>query len=72
MGAQRIRNLNERILAHRDDRYFTADIFALIPWPSEEGEQDRIWDDGLHFTAVGYGMVGDVVAEKIMDLLGQE
>lgn len=68
---QKLLHLNEKILNHEDDSYFTADLFELVPWPSEDTDaQDRIWDDGLHFTPVGYDLMGDVVADRLIELLG--
>lgn len=67
---QRLLDLNWKILDHEEDSYFTADLFELIPWPTEDtDEQKRIWDDGLHFTSIGYNMMGDVVADRLIDLL---
>ena len=69
-GFRRMRDINEKISAHREDRFFTLDLCSSIPWPEDDSaEQDRLWDDGLHFTPAGYDLIGDVVAERLIALL---
>ena len=71
-GMQLIQGLNTAILGHGEEKFWTTDVCTQLPWPNEADEQDRVWDDGLHFTPAGYRMVGDLVADKIIDLLSEE
>ena len=67
--SMRQKALNELILSHREDRFYTADVCAAMPWPEDVVEQARIWDDGLHFTRIGYGVLGDVVADRLLGII---
>ena len=58
------------INSHRKPKFYVADVCAAIPWPEVVEEQDRIWDDGLHFTQVGYGLLGDAIADRLLEILG--
>lgn len=35
-------------------------------------ERDCIWDDGLHFTELGYEKMGMMVAERLGEILDAE
>ena len=35
-------------------------------------ERDSIWDDGLHFTELGYEKMGIMVAERLGEILDAE
>ena len=61
--------VNRMILDHREDGYATADVCSAIPWSKEDSEIERIWDDGLHFTPVGYDMLGDAIANRLVQLV---
>ena len=57
--------LNTMIMAHNGVEIHVADVCSAIPWPANEAEQRKIWDDGLHFTKHGYEMLGDAIADVI-------
>ena len=59
--------LNKMIMGHREDRFYVADVCGAIPWPDNETEQRRIWDDGLHFRKAGYDMLGDAIGHQVLD-----
>lgn len=73
--ATKRKKLNDMIMSHREEskdgkkRFYVADVAVAIPWPEAVDEQDRIWDDGLHFTPVGYGMLGDAIADTLLEIL---
>lgn len=48
---------------------YTLDLKSLIPYHamSEESRSD-IWDDGLHLTPNGYCVMGDHVANQVVEL----
>ena len=49
---------------------FTFDLHAKIPYHAlPEAERNQIWDDGLHFTPMGYERVGTLVAERLVEIL---
>ena len=52
-GLQLILDLNLAILSHVEENLWTADVSARLTWPEGIGEQQRVWDDGLHLTPVG-------------------
>eukprot|EP00300_Choanocystis_sp_HF-7_P022142 c21295_g1_i1.p1 GENE.c21295_g1_i1~~c21295_g1_i1.p1 ORF type:complete len:228 (-),score=39.90 c21295_g1_i1:34-717(-) len=46
------------------------DLCAALPYYAlDAAERERLWDDGLHFTAAGYDRVGEIVFDGIVDLL---
>jgi lysophospholipase L1-like esterase len=38
----------------------------------EEKERDEIWDDGLHFTSKGYERMGEMIAERLIEIIESE
>ena len=38
---------------------------------SDEKSRDEIWDDGLHFTEYGYGVMGAHIAKQLVDLVAE-
>lgn len=69
-GRARYSTLNELVRQHKEDGFHVADVERAIPWPSEVKEQRRIWDDGLHFNKVGYDMMGDAIAQRLLEIMG--
>jgi hypothetical protein len=48
---------------------YHLDIFPKIPYHSlSEEDQERLWDDGLHMAPAGYDLVGNLVADKLLDM----
>ncbi|CAG8961910.1 hypothetical protein HYFRA_00013710 [Hymenoscyphus fraxineus] len=46
------------------------DLHAAIPYHSlSDSEQERLWDDGLHFTEAGYEKIGTLLGERILSIL---
>ena len=37
-----------------------------------EDQKDEIWDDGLHFTSKGYERMGELVAERLLEIMEAE
>lgn len=35
----------------------------------DEQRRKKIWDDGLHFTDEGYDLMGEVISERLLELL---
>ena len=65
--------LNHLISDHVEERFFTADVAAAIPWTGMNAtERHRIWDDGVHFTKVGYELMGDTIADRLIPLIKKE
>ncbi|KAL8652389.1 MAG: hypothetical protein Q9226_004292 [Calogaya cf. arnoldii] len=62
--------LNEMIKSYQQEGFFVADVFSKIRY-SEMSEEMRkiVWDDGLHFKPAGYDMMGDVVADRLLEVL---
>jgi len=38
----------------------------------EESEREEIWDDGLHFTSQGYERMGEMIAERLIEIIEAE
>lgn len=54
------------------DLSYTFDLKSAIPYHDmEEQRQKQIWDDRLHFTAQGYDLMGEVIAQRLLELLRQ-
>ncbi|OJJ04444.1 hypothetical protein ASPVEDRAFT_152801 [Aspergillus versicolor CBS 583.65] len=62
--------LNSLILNHSDERFHAFDLHKHVPYHSStENFRELIFDDGLHLTAEGYDLVGNVVADHLIPLL---
>lgn len=67
---QRRNEVNSSILSHKAQGFYAFDLHGKVPYHSAAEEfRKRIWDDGLHFTAEGYDLVGEVVGEHLIALL---
>jgi hypothetical protein len=65
--------LNRLIKADSRDGVFVFDLHAKIPYHSmDEKERKEIWDDRLHLTSKGYERMGELVAERLFELLDAE
>ncbi|KAJ2893092.1 GDSL-like Lipase/Acylhydrolase [Zalerion maritima] len=75
-GAQ-ISWLNERRNAVNDmirncpkDKYYVFDLHTEMPYHKlSQYRRKVIWDDGLHFTTMGYSLLGGKVADYFLPLL---
>ncbi|RLL93258.1 hypothetical protein CFD26_102360 [Aspergillus turcosus] len=65
--------VNSSILAHQAEGFHAFDLHGKLPYHNATEEfREKIWDDGLHLTAEGYKLVGDVVGEHLIALLKDE
>jgi lysophospholipase L1-like esterase len=37
-----------------------------------EEQRKRIWDDGLHFRDEGYDLMGELIADRLLELLTEK
>ncbi|KAH7397924.1 SGNH hydrolase-type esterase domain-containing protein [Cadophora sp. MPI-SDFR-AT-0126] len=66
---ERRADLNQRILEHRAENYYTFDLHKAVPyWGMSEERRKEIWDDTLHFTVKGYDLIGKLLADRIVEL----
>ncbi|KUL84000.1 hypothetical protein ZTR_07110 [Talaromyces verruculosus] len=64
--------LNKFILEHVEERLsiYAFDLKPAIPYHDmDEQRREEIWDDGLHFTDKGYDLMGEVISERLLELL---
>ncbi|GAQ03721.1 hypothetical protein ALT_1042 [Aspergillus lentulus] len=62
--------VNSSILSHKAEGFHAFDLHGKVPYHSATEEfRKKIWDDGLHLTAEGYKLVGEVVGEHLIALL---
>ncbi|GIK06327.1 hypothetical protein Aspvir_001974 [Aspergillus viridinutans] len=62
--------VNSSILAHKAEGFHAFDLHGKLPYHDATEEfREKIWDDGLHLTAEGYKLVGEVVGEHLIALL---
>ena len=65
--------LNGLIKGDARDDVFSFDLHAKIPYHSMDEEiRRKIWDDGLHLTSKGYERMGELVAERLIELLEEQ
>ncbi|KAJ5157647.1 uncharacterized protein N7482_008747 [Penicillium canariense] len=65
--------LNSNIMERESENFRVVDLHSKIPYHSAtENFQDEIFDDGLHFTAKGYELMGSVVGERLVALIEEE
>ena len=49
---------------------YAFDLKPAIPYHDmDEQLREEIWDDGLHFTDKGYDLMGEVISERLLELL---
>ncbi|KAL8760158.1 MAG: hypothetical protein Q9184_003415 [Pyrenodesmia sp. 2 TL-2023] len=52
---------------------WVADVERKVPYGGMDPEVRRkVWDDGLHLKALGYDMIGDAVADGLLEVLKVE
>ncbi|KAL8980179.1 MAG: hypothetical protein Q9205_004666 [Flavoplaca limonia] len=62
--------LNELIKAYQHENFFVADLFSKIQYAKTSSEMRKaIWDDGLHFKPAGYDMIGDAIADRLLEVI---
>ena len=70
---ERRAELNRLIKEDTRDDVFSFDLYAKLPYYSmDEESRQEIWDDGLHLTSKGYERMGELVSERLIELLEQE
>ena len=49
---------------------YTCDLWKAIRYSDVDADtQKKHWDDGLHLTAEGYKLMGDVIAVRMFELI---
>lgn len=49
---------------------YALDLHVLMPYHAMSKEsRDDVWDDGLHFTPNGYGVMGEHIASRLVGLV---
>lgn len=49
----------------------TFDLKTAFPYHSlDQKERVRLWADTVHFTAQGYDLVGELIADRLLEILG--
>lgn len=62
--------LNELIKTYQHENFFVADLFREIRYVETSSEMRKaIWDDGLHFKPAGYDMIGDAIADRLLEVI---
>ncbi|OWP03047.1 hypothetical protein B2J93_3673 [Marssonina coronariae] len=63
-------DLNQRILNHEAENYYTYDLYEAMPyWEMDKEMRDEVWDDNIHFTAKGYDMIGKLLADQLFEIM---
>lgn len=53
-----------------DRSSYTLDLHSAIPfWSMPNAKRREIWDDGVHFTAKGYDLMGNIVADRLVEVI---
>lgn len=51
-------------------RSYTYDLHAAFPyWNLTEERRKELWDDGVHPNDVGYDLIGNLLAERLRELI---
>ena len=64
--------LNRMVLdsEDREEGIWVGDVCAKVPYASMDEEmRKKVWDDGLHLKPKGYDMMGDAIAERLIEIL---
>ena len=74
--AQRVK-LNDLISNYTDSNhtygggnYYVADVATAIPYKNmSQSDRKLFWSDDTHLTQAGYALMGDVIADRLIDLV---
>ncbi|KAG9245963.1 SGNH hydrolase-type esterase domain-containing protein [Calycina marina] len=62
--------LNSFILNHKAENFYTFDLNKALPYANlTEERRKELWSDGVHFTEVGYDLVGEFFAKRMQELI---
>ncbi|EPE36622.1 SGNH hydrolase [Glarea lozoyensis ATCC 20868] len=62
--------INEAMLARQAHDFYTLDLCSLIPFQSlPEKRRNELWDDGVHFTHEGYDLMGNLIGERLVEII---
>ncbi|KAL8706961.1 MAG: hypothetical protein Q9201_000009 [Fulgogasparrea decipioides] len=69
---ERYNELNELIKDYRDENFAVADVCQRVPYTAMDPElRKAVWDDGLHFKPSGYDLIGDTIADRLLEIIQQ-
>ncbi|KAL9597448.1 MAG: hypothetical protein Q9219_005140 [cf. Caloplaca sp. 3 TL-2023] len=67
---ERYDKLNELIKNHEAKNLFVADVCDKVPYAvMDDALRKKVWDDGLHFKPAGYDLLGDAIADRMLEIL---
>ena len=50
--------------------YYVADVATAIPYKNmSQSDRKLFWSDDTHLTQAGYALMGDVIADRLIDLV---
>ena len=53
-----------------DSNSYTLDFHKKMPfWGIPEAKRNELWDDGVHFTAEGYDLMGVIIADRLIEVI---
>ncbi|KAL6717541.1 hypothetical protein ACLMJK_005456 [Lecanora helva] len=65
--------LNDLVSSHQQEGFYVAHVAKAIPWTGmDEKERTKIWDDGVHLTKEGYELMGDTIADRLIDIVKEQ
>ena len=65
-------DLNAMIMNHTELGLFPLDLCKAIPYHNmDPDKRKKIWDDGLHFKKSGYDLMGDIVAQRLEEIMSE-
>ena len=64
--------LNALISSYKADGFYVADIARAIPYKTMPMEKrKKIWSDDTHLTKEGYELMGDTIADRLIEIIGK-
>ncbi|KAK3363119.1 SGNH hydrolase-type esterase domain-containing protein [Lasiosphaeria hispida] len=65
--------LNDLIKGYKRDGFHVFDLHSAVPYFAMSAQdQERYWDDGVHFTSDGYDLIGNKVGISLVSILAKE
>ncbi|GMK57921.1 hypothetical protein CspeluHIS016_0407550 [Cutaneotrichosporon spelunceum] len=65
--------VNAAIMSHSAPRYHAFDFASAFPFHSlSPEERARWWDDDVHFTPAGYGRMGELVGDALVEIMQRD
>lgn len=67
---EKMQMINTLVSNHKENGYYVADTAKALPWAAMSvANRKKFRDDNVHFTRAGYVLLGDTIADRLIQLI---